>query len=161
MLCHVFLISQRSQEDLRTGYLNPSLSAVFASQCPWHLFLNRTPLHRVFVCRTHAISSLNSRDALRKKTSQPRIRTEMLDGLGRCRGNHQGLSYVPEIIRIELTSHFGIEKSSRTRCQEILWRPAVVPNTYSSSEEHQLRFDSRHRRSAYENDTLQAVAYTD
>ena len=32
----------------------------------------------------------------------------------------QGLSYVPEIIRIELTSHFGIEKSSRARCQEIL-----------------------------------------
>ena len=42
----------------------------------------------------------------------------MLDGLGGCRGNHQGLSYVPEIIRIELTSYFSIEKSSMTRCQE-------------------------------------------
>ena len=31
---------------------------------------------------------------------------------------HQGLSYVPEIIRIELTSHFGIEKLLKTRCQE-------------------------------------------
>ena len=31
----------------------------------------------------------------------------------------QGLSYVPEIIRIELTSHLGIEKSSKARCQEI------------------------------------------
>ena len=67
--------------------------------------------------------------------------------------HHQGLSYVPEIIRIELTSHFGIEKSSRARCQEILRRPAVAPDTYSSSEGHQLRFDSRHRRSAYEDDT--------
>ena len=27
--------------------------------------------------------------------------------------HHQGLSYVPEYIKIELTSHFGIEKSSR------------------------------------------------
>ena len=37
----------------------------------------------------------------------------MLDGLGGCRGSCacQGLSYVPKIIRIELTSHFGIEKT--------------------------------------------------
>ena len=32
--------------------------------------------------------------------------------------HHQGLSYVLEIIKIELTSHFGIEKSSKTYCQE-------------------------------------------
>ena len=49
----------------------------------------------------------------------------------------------------------------RTRCQKILWRPAVTPDTYSSSEGHQLRFDSRHRRSAYKNDTLQAGADND
>ena len=29
---------------------------------------------------------------------------------------YQGLFYIPEIIRIELTSHYGIEKSSRACC---------------------------------------------
>ena len=33
------------------------------------------------------------------------------------------------------------DQDSRTRCQEILWGPAVTPDTYSSSEEHQLRSD--------------------
>ena len=44
-----------------------------------------------------------------------------LDGWEDVEGvvHHQGLSYVPEIIRIELTSHFGIE-NSRTCCQKIL-----------------------------------------
>ena len=44
----------------------------------------------------------------------------MLDGLGECQGSCacQGLSYVLKIIKIELTSHFGIEKSSKTHCQE-------------------------------------------
>ena len=32
--------------------------------------------------------------------------------------HHQGLSYVFEIIKIELISYFGIEKLSRTCCQE-------------------------------------------
>ena len=32
--------------------------------------------------------------------------------------HHRGLFYVLEIITIELTSHFGIEKSSRTCCKE-------------------------------------------
>ena len=33
-----------------------------------------------------------------------------------------------------------------------------IPNTYSSLEGHQLRFDSRHYWSTYKNDTLQADA---
>ena len=47
----------------------------------------------------------------------------MLDGLEGCWGNHQGLFYIPEIIKTELTSHFGIEKLSKTRCQK---EPAVA-----------------------------------
>ena len=46
-------------------------------------------------------------------------------------------------------------KNLRTCCQEILWRLAIVSNTYSLLEEHQLRFDSRHCRLAYKNDILQ------
>ena len=42
----------------------------------------------------------------------------MLNGLGEYWENHQSLSYVAKIIRIELTSFFGIEKSSKTCCQE-------------------------------------------
>ena len=57
MLCCV--LSQRSQEDLRaenTGLL--------------HKLEPTALLHRVFVCET---PPLNSEDALRKKTSRPRI----------------------------------------------------------------------------------------
>ena len=57
--------------------------------------------------------------------------------------HHQGLSYVLEIIRTKLTT-----ENSRTRRQEILWRPAVVPNTYSSSEGHQLQIDPCHHQPA-------------
>ena len=41
--------------------------------------------------------------------------------------HQQGLSCVPEIIRIELTSHFGIEKSSRACCQGV-----SITDTYLS-----------------------------
>ena len=37
--------------------------------------------------RTSSLRCFSSGDALRKKTYQPRIRTEMLDGLGGCRGS--------------------------------------------------------------------------
>ena len=41
-------------------------------------------------------------------------------------------------------------------CQEMLCRTPIAPDIYSLSERHQLRLESRHCRSAYENDTLQA-----
>ena len=57
-------------------------------------------------------------------------------------------------------------EDSRTRCQEILGRSAVAATDWKDTshdlggiadtyplEGHQLRFDSRHRRSAYEDDT--------
>ena len=49
----------------------------------------------------------------------------MFDGWEDVEGvvHHQGLSYVLEIIRIELTSHFGIEKTERLvakKCYEDL-----------------------------------------
>ena len=47
---------------------------------------------------------------------------DQLDGREDVEGivHDQGLCYVPGIIKIELTSHFGIETSSRARCQEML-----------------------------------------
>ena len=39
-------------------------------------------------------------------------------------------------------------EDSRTRCQEILWRPAVTPDTYSLLEMHELWFDARCYRPA-------------
>ena len=63
----------------------------------------------------------NFGDTLRKKTSKPKIRAEILDDWEDVEGivHFHGLSYVPKIIRIELNSHFGIE-ISRTCCQKIL-----------------------------------------
>ena len=83
MLCHVF---SQWEEDLRaenTRILQPT-----------------APLHRVFVCKTHVLPPPNSEDALRKKTSQPRIRAEIPDGGEDVEEvvHHQGLPYVPEII---------------------------------------------------------------
>ena len=90
--------------------------------------------------------------------------------------HHQGLSYVPEIIRTELTSGpFWHRENSKTCCHEILWRPAVGPDTYSGTSYdsilvivgrltkmiHQLRFDPRHRRPASEDVTRRAGADTD
>ena len=45
-----------------------------------------------------------------------------------CQGNHQGLSYVTEIIKIELTSLFGIEKTRQLVARKNT-RPAVGTNT--------------------------------
>ena len=41
-------------------------------------------------------------------------------------------------------------------CQDMLCRTVVAPDIYWLSERHQLRLDSRHCRSAYKNDILQA-----
>ena len=111
--------------------------------------------------RTSFFHYFNFGDALRKKTSKSRIRTEMLDGLGGCWGNQQGLSYIPKIIRTELT----IEK---TRCQEMLWRPGVASQLISHNlggiayvyrlEGHELRFEPRCCWPAYEDGTFQAGA---
>ena len=47
--------------------------------------------------------------------SKSRIRADMLNGWEDVEGivHCQGLSCVSEVIQIELTSHFGIKKSSR------------------------------------------------
>ena len=110
--------------------------------------------------RTSSLHYFNSGDALRKKTSKPRIRVEMLDGWEDVERIIKACPTFLEIIKIELTSHCGIEKT-RELVARRLRRPAVGPDTYSLSEGHQLRFDSRHRRSAYKNDTLQAGADND
>ena len=49
---------------------------------------------------------------------------------GRYRENQQSLFYVPEIIRIELTSHFDIENSRTCCCQKIL--AVAATTTYLS-----------------------------
>ena len=122
----------------------------------------------------------NSGDVLRKKISQPRIRTEVLDGLGGYRGSCacQGLSYVPKIIRIELTSHFGIEKTRELVARKYYGDLQLLPipthrrkgTSYDSilvivgqltKMKHQLRFDPRHRRPASEDVTRRAGADTD
>ena len=56
----------------------------------------------------------NSGDALRKKTSKPRIKAEMLDGWEDVKGivHHQGLSYVSKVIRTELISRHHNEGTS-------------------------------------------------
>ena len=89
------------------------------------VLLLRVPLHQVIVCKTHIIPLLNLGNAPRKKTSQPKIKKEMLDSWEDVKRvvHHQGLFYVPEVIWTELTKRYH-EKStwhqenSRTRCQE-------------------------------------------
>ena len=110
MRCHV--LSQRSQTYLfRTKFLSAE--------------------------RPSSLCYFNSGDGLWKKTSKPRIRAEMLDGLEDVKGvvHHQSLSYVPEVIRTELISRHHDEGTSASKrlenlCQEMLWRPAVAINTY-------------------------------
>ena len=73
---------------------------------------------------------------------------DQLDGGEDVEGvvHNQGLSYVPEVIRIELTSRtLRHQENSRTRCQEILWRPAVALNTCPLLGGHQLRLNPHHR----------------
>ena len=115
MLCCVYLQRrQAEQKNLCIEYLNP-LPA-----------MTNVLLHQVFVCKTHVIFPLNSGDALQKKTSQPIISTKMLDGLKGCLEEGQRSCASPRPVlhfwdhQIELTSHFGIKKSSKARCQEIL-----------------------------------------
>lgn len=59
----------------------------------------------------YILPPLNSRDVLQKKTFQPKIKAEMFDSWEDVkRVVHQGLFDIPEIIKIELTSHFDIKK---------------------------------------------------
>ena len=130
--------------------------------------------------RTSSLCYSNSGDALRKKTSQPRIRTEVLDGLRGCQGSCacQGLSYVSKIIKIELTSHFGIEKTREliarkyygdlqlfpipTHCwKRISYDLILVIVGQLTEMKHLLQFDPCHRRPASEDVTRQAGADTD
>ena len=60
-------------------------------------------------------------------------------------GHHQGLSYIPEIIRIELTSHCGIEKTWELVARR-LCRPTVAIDTHPLLEKHQLWLDPCHYR---------------
>ena len=131
-----------------------------------HLFFELNPLHQVLICRTYVLPPLLQfwRYAPEEDVQDQKIRAEMLDGWEDVKGilHHQGLSYVPEMIRAELTSGpLRHRDDSRTRCQETLWRPAVALNTCSLSEGHQLRFDSCHRRPAHEDGTLRAGADND
>ena len=61
---------------------------------------------------------------------------------------YQGLFYVPEIIKIKLTSHFGIEKTRGlvTRMvQQFDGRFIDGFHDGSPLEKHQLRFNPCHR----------------
>ena len=61
--------------------------------------------------------------------SKSRIRADMLDSWEDVEGvvHCQGLFCISEDIQIELTSHFGIEKSSRHRIQINAPRQAEPP----------------------------------
>ena len=64
-----------------------------------------------FVCKTHVLPPLLQ--FWRCAPEEDVLVQDQLDGGKDVEGvvHHQGLSYVPKIIRIELTSHFGIEKT--------------------------------------------------
>ena len=71
MLCHVF----------------PNRKKIFKPRTLE--YFNRQSLYNEFLSAklTSFLRYFNSGDALRKKTAQPKIRTEMLDRLGGCRGS--------------------------------------------------------------------------
>ena len=100
-----------------------------------------------FCLQNACLPPLNSGDALRKKTSEPRIRAEMLDGWKGVEGIIKACPTFLEIIRIELTNHCGIEKTRELVARK-LSRLAVATNTYLSQGGHQLRFDLCYHRPA-------------
>ena len=151
ILCHVFPQGREHSNPLPTQ--RPSAPKVLSAQ--------RTSSLRYFSSRCTLSTPTSRRLENSRAPEEDVLVQDQLDGWEDVEGISKACPMFLKIIRIELTSHFGIEKSSRARCQEILRRPAVAPDTYSSSEGHQLRFDSRHRRSAYKNDTLQAGADND
>ena len=102
------------------------------------------------VQRTSSLRYFNSRDALRKKISQPRISTEMLDGLGGCLEGGQ------RNTPMRISQH---RYNSRTHCQKILWRPAVAPIPTYCRKGHQLWFDPRRHRPAYTSHDSGGIAY--
>ena len=65
---------------------------------------------------------------------------EMLDGWKDVEEvvYHLDLSYVPIIIRIELTSHFGIEKFLRTHCHKRTPNLQSLPISTHRLERYQL-----------------------
>ena len=123
MLCHIFslekpvffnLLYTELLSTLRRSCLRYFNSGIYPGYFGSRRLENLLP--------PSSLRYFNSGDALWKKTSQPRIRTEMLDGLEKCQGSCacQGLFYIPKIIRIELTSHFDFEKALKACCQKML-----------------------------------------
>ena len=117
MLCHIF--PQRGKEDFRaknaqvlcrlqSSLANANISGFYL------FFFEPNPSAPSFYLRSaHSSSTTLVRDIRTKKTSKPRIRAETLDDGEDVEEvvHHQGLSYVLEIIRNKLTSHYGIEKT--------------------------------------------------
>ena len=67
----------------------------------------------------------------RPSSEDQRCLAKMAGKIGKGILHHQGLSYIPEIIRAELTrGPLCYRDNSRTCCQEILWRPTVAPDIY-------------------------------
>ena len=116
MLCHILSPEERGR-FLSQKCLNPLSAAVIAGQRQRLGCL----LHQVFIYKyTHSLRYFSSGDALRKKTSKPRIRAEMFDSWEDVEGIIKDCLRFLKISRIELTGHFGIEKLSKARCQEML-----------------------------------------
>ena len=85
------------------------------------------PLHQVFVYKTHVLPPLLQ--LWRCAPEEDVLVQDQLDGWEDVEEISNTCPTFLKIIRIELTSHFSIEKSSRACCQEILRRPAVATNT--------------------------------
>ena len=80
--------------------------------------------------RTSPFRYFNLGDMLWKKTSQPKIKVDMLDGWEDVEGvvHHQGLSYIPEIIIIELTCRHHDERTLVLRkLEDLLPRKSTRP----------------------------------
>ena len=88
-------------------------------------------LHQVIICKTQVIPLLNFGDVLQNETSKPGSRAEILDELGGCR---RSCALPRPVLRSwDYQDWANYRENSRTRCQEILWRHEVTPNTYSLS----------------------------
>ena len=69
----------------------------------------------------------NSGDVLRKKTSKPRIKAEMLDSWEDVEGIIKACLIFLQIIRIKSLSHFGIKKSLRAYYQKRILGLQLLP----------------------------------
>ena len=114
ILCHIFSPEERGRFSSQKCS-NPLPAAVIASQRQRLGYL----LHQVFIYKyMPSLRYFNSEDALRKKTSKPRIRTEIFDGWEDVERIIKDYLTFLKISKIELSGHFGIEKLSRACYQE-------------------------------------------